>query len=230
MKASSRLVPGEDFSSVRGFENIVVWAGAGLSVESGLAPDQSPRPPHFHDYLQEPSSWREAYGVWRQQIAQALPHIGHRRLCDWQPPVRIVTLNQDGLLQRAGCDQVVELHGSVWRERCSHCQQVYDWSPQLDERCQGCAGLLRPDVLFGGEELPSAKVEQVKEWLTRCDCLICVGTSGETLPAAEFPALAREAGAFLVEINPAPTRLSSLFDRCLRVPASQGLSQLFAGA
>jgi len=201
-------------NGLRADQKAVFWVGAGLSWASDV-----PQPPS-HDrisFLRDPEAVMADYAAWREQLKACSPNRGHRSLARLQerfPQTKVVTLNQDGLLERVGC-QALQLHGSVWVSRCFRCDQPY---------CR-CGGKPRPDVVWPGEEIPPARVEQVKAWLESCDILFCVGSSGRSLPAAEMPLL--WAGkAYRIEINPEKTAHSSHFHELWSGPAEELLEKL----
>jgi NAD-dependent deacetylase len=129
----------------------------------------------------------------------------------------VVTQNVDGLHQRAGSRDVVELHGSLHRFCCADCGAARDVMPAADAgaerevdppRCPRCDGLVRPGVVWFGERLPADAVERAWDEVGRCEALLVVGTSSLVYPAADLPRLARARGAAIIEINPDPTPLS----------------------
>ncbi len=195
------------------FHKVLFWVGAGLSQASGVS-----RPP-AHDrlaFVQHPEKVWTDYLNWRQTVLECAPNAAHhwlRRLQLQHPWARIVTLNIDGLLQRAEC-QVLELHGTVWESRCFGCGQ---------SKCS-CRGRQRPAVVWPGEDLPARAVEQALDWLRECDCLVSVGTSARQAPADQMPLQAKN--AYRIEINPNETALSSHHDECWRGPAETLLERL----
>jgi NAD-dependent deacetylase len=195
------------------YRQVVFWVGAGLSQASGVC-----GPPR-HDrrsFLEGPDQVWSDYLQWREHILSCSPNAGHHllhRLQSGHPMAHIVTLNQDGLLQRAGC-QVLELHGTVWGSRCFQCDQP---------GCT-CQARQRPDVIWSGEDLPARPLQQALEWLRQCDCLVSLGTSGRQPPASHFPLETQ--GAYRIEINPQETALSPYYDECWRGPAEVLLARL----
>lgn len=189
-----------------------------MSVASGVDLDSAPRvdPERF---LRQPDQVLDQYRAWKACLEKARPHAGHAVLR--QLRVRLVTLNTDGLLQKAGCSDVLELHGNVWRDRCQACGSVVAGS------CP-CGGPCRPDVVWEHEPLPQEVAERAFQWAEECDCLVCVGTSGRQLPAGQLPLRAREAGAYLIEINPQPTAISELCHECWRGGAEVLLARLLS--
>lgn len=193
-----------------------------MSVESGVPLDSPPRADATR-FLLEPDVVVAEYARWREQLNQARPHPGHAVLRALKRP--ILTLNVDGLLQKAGCEAVLELHGSVWRNRCQLCARPADVDQQ---RCH-CGGRLRPDVVWDHEALAWDVVEQARQWLDASDCLVCVGTSASRLPVSDFPLEARRRGVYVLEINPEATALTPHCNESWRGQASELLPRLGMG-
>jgi len=129
----------------------------------------------------------------------------------------------DGLHTAAGSTRIVELHGTIWRLRCTSCDQARDDRSvplaEIPPRC-ACGALLRPGVVWFGEALSEEAVTASFEAARAADVVLVVGTSSLVYPAAALPQAARAAGAFVVEINPEPTPLTPLADVSLRGPAA----------
>jgi NAD-dependent deacetylase len=139
-----------------------------------------------------------------------------------------VTQNVDRLHELAGSPSVIHLHGSVFRNKCAVCGiPMPEVSPDLDmpPRCESCGGLCRPDVVWFGEGLPQSEWRAAAAAAETADVVLSVGTSSTVYPAAELPVIARRAGAFVVQINPAPTPLDRIAHN-LRGPAGEVLPAL----
>jgi len=224
---------------------IVALTGAGVSAESGLATFRGPGglwEGHDPRDLATPEAFaRDPLLVWRfyawrrARAAAAAPNPAHHALAALaaaRPDTRVVTQNVDGLHERAG-SPAVRLHGSLWRLRCvgegrETDDLRLDLSP-LPPRCP-CGAMLRPAVVWFGEALPSEVLAEAQGAVRRAAVLLVAGTSALVWPAAGLPALARAAGAFVVEINPQPTPLSDEADEVLRLPAGHALPVLAAAA
>jgi NAD-dependent deacetylase len=136
----------------------------------------------------------------------------------------LVTQNVDGLHQAAGNQRVLELHGNIWRVRCTACGWMGEDHrtplPEIPPRCE-CGGLLRPDVVWFGESLPSEVLERAWNAAARCRYMLVVGTSAVVQPAASLPGVAKRAGARLIEVNVNETPITRLVDEVLRGPAGE---------
>ena len=224
---------------------VIVLTGAGVSAESGV--------PTFRDALtglwarfkpEELATPRAFAGnpklVWdwyawrREMVSSVQPNAGHRALVTLEgmfPRFDLITQNVDGLHQRAGSSDVVELHGNITRTRCiDQCGVVASWTEkgETPPRCPECGGLLRPDVVWFEEPLPEAAINRAVEASTRCDVFLCVGTSGLVYPAAALPFEALKHGATFIEINPERTPISKHAHFVLNGPSGQVLPELVA--
>jgi NAD-dependent deacetylase len=224
-----------------GFQRIVFFTGAGTSAESGV-PTYRGRGGIWASYDYETIACQEAFEkdpekVWdfhdwrRDMMAKAEPNLAHRIIAALQrdrPDSVVITQNIDGLHQRAGATDVLELHGSVWRVRCDMEGKIReDFTQPLPSRRCECGEYLRPDIVWFGDPLKRDVVRRAAEAIGDCDLLISIGTSGVVYPAADFPRIARQMGRTCIEINPEETPLSEMFDLVIRGTASDGLAHLF---
>lgn len=226
--------------SVSSHKRVLFFTGAGMSVESGI-PTYRGRGGVWREYNYEEYACQEAFEqdpdrVWefhekrRAAIGACEPNPGHRLIAGLEggaPSVTVVTQNIDGLHQRAGSVDVLELHGCIWRVRCGPCGTVVPNTeiPMETHRCE-CGAHLRPDIVWFGDPLNGEVITTAEEAIRGCDLLVSIGTSAVVFPAAQLPLLARAGGATLVEINPEETQLSHLFDVKLRGPASEMLERI----
>jgi len=223
--------------------SVAVLTGAGVSAESGV--------PTFRDAggqwerfrpqdLASPEAFERDPGfVWRWydarrgDVAAVAPNAGHTALARLEARVAdftLVTQNVDGLHQAAGSNNVRELHGSLWRLRCTACggegpdQRVP--LPELPPHCGDCGGLLRPAVVWFGEMLPGDVLEGAAAAFSRAEAVLVAGTSAVVEPAASLPLLGQENGARLIEVNPEATPLSGEVDVSLRGTSAEVLPEL----
>ncbi len=210
----------------------VVLTGAGVSAESGLAtfrgsrglwegydPTEVATPDAF---ARDPGLVWRFYVARRAQAAAATPNPGHEAIAALErlrSSFTLVTQNVDGLHERAGSSDVVRLHGTLWRLRCTRDGAEFDDDRtdlgSLPPRCR-CGGMLRPAVVWFGEALPSGPFVRAEQAVRTAALVIVAGTSGLVHPAAGLPFLARRAGAHVVEVNPERTPLSAVADEILR--------------
>jgi NAD-dependent deacetylase len=197
-------------------KSVVVFTGAGISAESGLATYRSGdnalwSAEKFEKYA-NPRGYRanipESYEWYRQRAlaaAAAMPNAGHLAIVSMAahvPELTVVTQNVDGLHVRAGSTDVVELHGNLREARCDACGSRIPWAQtSRDPMCAECGGMLRPDVVMFEEMLSEPVLKRAREAAERCDLLISVGTSNVVWPARELPMVAHRTGAWVFIVN-----------------------------
>jgi len=224
---------------------VVAFTGAGISAESGVPtfrghggiwtkhdPDSVAT---LEGFQRDPEhAWR-FHEELRTLCLESAPNSGHlalawieTALCD-SVPTPVVTQNIDGLHQAAGSREVIELHGSAHRVRCTECAFVSDDLPprfeELPPYCR-CGALLRPDVVWFGEQLPREAMEQAQRRSELAGVMLVIGTSATVEPATSLPVLALQSGAALVEVNPEETALTAVADIALRGLAGEILPEL----
>ena len=223
------------------FERIVFFTGAGMSAESGV-PTYRGRGGVWRQYNYEEYACQEAFDrepekvlkfheVRRKSVLECHPHDGHAVISNLQkqhPGVSIVTQNIDGMHQRAGSTDVVELHGSLWRLRCPNHPKSEDIGESYQHyKCPSCDSWLRPDIIWFGDMLDQEVIRKATTAIGTCDLFISIGTSGVVYPAAGFPAIAKTNGAYCIEINPEPSAMSGLYDENIEAAAGKVLPELF---
>ncbi|MEO4016296.1 SIR2 family NAD-dependent protein deacylase [Pseudomonas rossensis] len=228
--------------------HVVIFTGAGISAQSGIATfrDQSTGLWSRYDpqQLATPAAFRRDPGLvwgwyaWRRTlVGNAQPNDGHlavAKLREFLPCVTLITQNVDDLHERAGCKDVIHLHGNIACARCFACNRPYpnelpaNMEPgggrQEPPRCLHCGGRVRPDVVWFGESLPDGELRRAYRAARECDVLLSIGTSGHVYPAAHIPELASKHGAWVVHINIEPNDVSP--DDTLVGLASQWLMEL----
>jgi NAD-dependent deacetylase len=226
----------------RGAKRLVVITGAGISAESGV-PTFRGADGLWGRYRAEDLATPQAFQrdprlVWewydwrRRLISEKEPNPGHMAIAAMEglfEEFLLITQNVDGLHRRAGSRKLIEIHGNLWRVRCMDEGKVssHDEVPlrDLSPRCE-CGALLRPDVVWFGESLSEKDLADSYMGLKECACLMVVGTSAVVQPVASFPTIARNGGAFIVEINVEPTPLSGWVDESILGRSGQILPQL----
>ena len=221
---------------------VVAFTGAGMSAESGVATFRAKdglwskfKPEELANveaFLANPQMVWEWYQARRDVILKAEPNPGHRALAEMEklvPQVSVITQNIDGLHTAAGSTEVIELHGNIRRNFCQRCRRRYDDEALLVagevQECE-CGGKIRPDVVWFGEMLPTEAIELAERRSTDANVFFSIGTSAVVYPAAGFPILAREMGAYMVEINPEETPLSPYMHETIRMPSGVALGEI----
>ncbi|CAB3257840.1 unnamed protein product [Arctia plantaginis] len=233
--------------ALKSAKQVVILSGAGISAESGI-PTFRGAGGLWRKYqassLATPGAFRsspslvwEFYHYRREVAAKAHPNAGHMAIAQYEAKygseksISVITQNVDGLHARAGTKNLIELHGNLYKTRCTKCKEVLvnDDSPicealagrgapdinvvgsDIPEKSlphcqkQGCGGLLRPHIVWFGENLESNVLEKAGEAMSSCDICLVVGTSSVVYPAAMFAPQAAARGAIVAEFNIEPT-------------------------
>jgi NAD-dependent deacetylase len=214
---------------IRGSKKGVVLSGAGISTPSGIPDFRSSNsglwervnPNEVASLLAfryNPDGFFNWMRPLAMKISQAQPNLAHIGLARLQQAgyiQTIVTQNIDGLHQRAGSKDVLQVHGSLETLTCIGCYHQFPSNgfiqPYLDgkeiPRCPDCGKVLKPDLVLFGEQLPVRTWLRAQEASKNCDLMIVAGSSLEVLPAAGLPMRALENGAHLIIINQSHTYL-----------------------
>jgi NAD-dependent deacetylase len=211
--------------------NVVVFTGAGVSSDSGV-PTFRGKDGLWNEFNVQELATPQAFAAtpvrvwewyrWRMElISKVDPNAGHR-VISWMEgffsEFTLVTQNVDGLHDRAGNRQIFKLHGDLWEVRCVRCKKTSKLasvpSPPLPPICE-CGGALRPGVVWFGELLPEQEFSRSVAATEHCQLFFSVGTSAEVYPAAQLPMIAKEKGAYVVEINIEPSALADKADEVL---------------
>ena len=222
-------------SRLRSDAPVVVLTGAGISEASGLPVYRSDEPDAGlwnHEKIERvatrealEASPGEVHGFaneLRRRAAEAEPNEAHLWLSRLQEELSIqsviVTQNVDGLHLRAGspAEQVIEVHGSLFRKRCEGCGEIFDCLGQTsaDEGCRHCGveGTVRPDIVLFGEE--PLGFDRIRALTARCQLFIAIGTSGEVEPVASLVKRARyKARAWTIAMAKEPPTNARRFHR-----------------
>ena len=211
---------------------IVFVTGAGISQESGI-PTFRGKDGYWRKYdpmklasidafYDDPKLVWEWYEDRRKNILDVKPNEGHFAISQMEEfkDVVVLTQNIDGLHQRSGSTNVLELHGSIIRIKCTVCDFVDNITENFESlppKCK-CGSMLRPDVVWFGEPLPQNIWQSAIKEASICDVMIIVGTSLVVSPANTLPVYAKQNGAILIEVNPEKTVMSN--DMTLSIQAT----------
>jgi NAD-dependent deacetylase len=207
----------------------VVLTGAGVSTESGIPDFRSPSglwaqfdPLDYGSiqaFREDPARVWEFYAPRFSMLASAAPNPAHLALAELERlgHVRaIVTQNIDLLHERAGSQDVVEVHGSIRTATCPGCGRAYPLADVLvlvagaaAPACDDCGGILKPDVVFFGELLPEAAMERAAGLAASTGLMLVVGSALEVYPVAGLPLDTLRGGGALAIVNRGPTALDS---------------------
>lgn len=215
--------------------------GAGISAESGI--------PTFRgedglwkkfkaEELATPSAFREnpelvwEWYKWRMEIVfNAKPNLAHNAFAELEKMgilKMLITQNVDDLHEKAGSKKVLHLHGSLRILRCTACKKRFEIDkPPIEKlpKCE-CGALLRPGVVWFGEEIPSEILREAIKHASMSDLMIVVGTSAVVQPAASLPLIVKKNKGLIIEINPEETPLTNIADISLRMKAGEAMDKL----
>lgn len=222
-------------------DNIVFFGGAGVSTESGIPDFRSVDglynqtykypPEHILSHTFYRENPEEFYRFYRDKMLclDAKPNMAHSKLAELEKVGKlkaIITQNIDGLHQKAGSKNVLELHGSVHRNFCEHCHKLFDAEYMLHStgvpKCDACGGPIKPDVVLYEEGLDNDVIEQSLYYISHADMLIIGGTSLVVYPAAGLVRYYN--GHKLVLINKSSTDMDSSADLVIKEPIGQVFS------
>jgi NAD-dependent deacetylase len=223
-------------------KKIVFVTGAGISQESGIPTFRGKdglwrnydamKLATINAFYDNPKLVWEWYNERRKNIFSAEPNLGHKTIVELEKFVKVIVLTQniDGLHQRAGSTEVLELHGSIVKIKCTVCDfksKVLTEFLQIPPLCK-CGNVLRPDVIWFGESLPQEIWQQAVIHASKCDVMIVVGTSLVVSPANTLPIYAKQNNATLIEINPEETIMSSDMDLSIRSTSVDALPKFIS--
>jgi NAD-dependent deacetylase len=223
-------------------QKIVFVTGAGISQESGI-PTFRGKDGYWrkHDpmklasidaFFDDPHLVWEWYEDRRKNILMAKPNEGHFAIANMEKfrDVTVLTQNIDGLHQRSGSTNVLELHGSIIRIKCTVCDfsgDIIEDFESLPPKCE-CGNILRPDVVWFGEALSEEVWKNAIKEASSCDVMIIAGTSLAVSPANTLPIYAKQNGATLIEVNPEKTVMSNDMDLSMQTTSTNALPKMLS--
>lgn len=220
--------------------SLSVLTGAGVSSESGIptfrgedglwknySPQELASPQAFRKDPKLVWEWYE----WRREIInRAIPNAGHTALSkleEEKEKFTLITQNIDGLHQKAGSRNIIELHGSIWELKCTNCpvtEKNYEvpLNP-LPPECGRCGSIMRPGTVWFGEIIPMSVIDKTILAIEESDVLLIIGTSGMVEPSASMGLMAKQSGKKVIEINLEPTPNSSIYDISIQAKSGEVL-------
>ncbi len=230
---------------IKDSQKVCVLTGAGISAESGIPTFRGGgnsavwKGMPFEQISSAQMVREDLDAVWewfdfrRGIYKECQPNAAHFALAKWQDRFTgftLITQNVDGLHERAGSRDVIELHGNINHAKCENCGKIYrmnaDDVPHQPTHCEICQTKLRPDVVLFGEMLPFEAFQKAEQKSRECDLFFIVGTSALVYPAAGLAEIAKFAGAKLIEINPEETPMTNFCDYSFRGKAGEILPNL----
>lgn len=231
-------------------KHAVALTGAGISTPSGIPDFRSPGSGLWKNA--DPFQVASIYGFsrrpqdfydWIHPLAKltlaAHPNAAHLALAQLEkngPLQSVITQNIDMLHSKAGSDTVYEVHGHMRQMTCMRCYHVFDSAPFMEAfletqavpHCTQCAGVLKPNVILFGEQLPVRVLEKAREQARLCDVMIVAGSSLEVAPISDLPFEAAENGARLIIVNYDETYADRYADVVIHADVVEVLPQLAA--
>lgn len=215
---------------IRNAKRAVVLTGAGISTPSGIpdfrsegtglwSRDEPLEVASLTTFRTAPERFFQWFHPLASRIVNALPNPAHRALAEFERAGHvqtIITQNIDGLHQKAGSQRVIEMHGTLQTLSCTNCFKRFEaevfLQPYIETgkipQCLSCNGILKPNVILFGEQLPHSAWYEAQRAARQCDLMVVAGSSLEVLPVAGLPMQALDRGAHLIIINNTPTYLN----------------------
>ena len=235
--------PTELIEKLKSAKSVLFFTGAGISAESGIDTSRGKgglwnkmKPQElasFDGFMRNPNLVWERYQYRRKILKGTGPNPGHLAIAEFEKyidNVIVVTQNVDNLHFRAGSTNILELHGNIQRNYCIDCKTYYGMDDFLDvdeaPKCPKCGGMIRPDVVWFGENLPQNIFAEAEKIAKQSDVCFVVGTSAVVYPAAHIPMSAKESGSYMVEINIEPTEITNSVDCSLTGKSGEILPEL----
>lgn len=206
---------------------VCVFTGSGISVESGIPPFRGKDgiyekyDSRYFDlgyFVSEPENcWKLLKQIFFDHLGKAEPNFAHKAIAELEKQgiiKTVITQNIDNLHQKAGSAEVYEFHGNSQNLKCLECGKVYPAGEidlgVLPPRCDYCCGVLKPDFVFFGEQIPEKAYTRAVYEAQASDVFLVIGTTGEVMPAAMVPHMAKRSGAMIIEINPHPSNFTNI--------------------
>jgi NAD-dependent deacetylase len=226
----------------------VVLTGAGHSTPSGIPDFRSPGSGLWEKanpmivasifaFRLQPQTFYEWIRPLARRMFNAEPNPAHRALAELEERgllQAVITQNIDGLHQRAGSHRVLELHGHMREATCIRCYKVMPAQPLIDKFladgqvpvCEDCGGVMKPNVILFGEQLPVMVLNEARREVELCDLMLVAGSSLEVAPAARLPVIAYSHSAKLIIINYQETYLDSQAEIVIHADVAEVLPRI----
>lgn len=229
---------------IKDLDKFVFLTGAGISKESGIPTFRGSeglwrkydpmKLASISGFYKDPKLVWEFYKYRQELLYSCSPNQGHISIANFEKIKEesyVLTQNIDGLHEKAGNKNIIELHGNILKIECTKCnfkdkiikQKIEEPLPPI---CKICKNVLRPSVIFFGEPIKQevwAKAEQITN---NCDVMFIIGTSLNVGPVNQLPLYAKRNGSILIEVNPEPTIFTEIMDYSIQGSAAEMLPQL----
>jgi NAD-dependent deacetylase len=224
-------------------KNAVAFTGAGISVESGIAPFRGENGiwnkyeeklfeiNYFSSHTKE--AWKMLCDGFYEANLKAEPNAAHICLAELEQKgiiKAVITQNIDNLHAKAGSKNVYELHGNACKLTCMYDDSKYlvqDFDLKTIPCCRKCGAILKPGFIFFGEMLPEKDMKMSVIASRNCDVMLIIGSTGVVYPAASLPFEAKKNGAVIIEINPMPSAFTDdISDIFIPMKATEAMTQI----
>lgn len=224
-------------------ENVVAFTGAGISTPSGIPDFRSESSGLWQDvdamevasiygFRNNPKLFFDWVRPLTETTLNALPNPAHHALVALEEAGKlraVITQNIDMLHTKAGSQVVHELHGHMREATCIQCFRVFEGEPILRAflqdrevpHCSVCGGVIKPNVILFGEQLPYEPLQEARKAAKECDLMLVIGSSLEVAPASDLPLIAARSGAKVAIINLEPTAMDRYVDLVLQGDAAE---------
>jgi NAD-dependent deacetylase len=231
-------------------QRTMALTGAGISTPSGIPDFRSANSGFWenanpfevasiYSFRQRPQDFYDWIQPLARQTIEAQPNAAHYALAELEihgPLVGVITQNVDMLHGKAGSQTVYEIHGHFREVTCLSCYTVFSSSPHLDDfietgdlpHCSDCGGILKPNVILIGEQLPVRILNEAKQQIRACDLMLVAGSSLQMAPACDIPAFAMDCGARLLIVNLESTHMDRHADVVIQADVVDVLPKLAA--
>jgi len=218
---------------------IIIFSGAGISAESGISTFRGSAG-LWEQYKIEDictagvmqtnrTQTIEFYNKRRQELQDKYPNYAHKRVAEFKnshpKEVAVITQNVDDLFERAGCEDVIHLHGYLPNLRCEECEErvKIGYAAQDDSiKCKACGGDLRPDIVFFGEAAPM--YAKLQEEIEDCKVFVVIGSSGNVIPTDRVAAFVEY--SILNNLEPSPAINEKFYNKVLYKKATEAIDEI----
>jgi NAD-dependent deacetylase len=229
---------------IKDLDKFVFLTGAGISKESGIPTFRGSeglwrkydpmKLASISGFYKDPKLVWEFYKYRQELLYSCSPNLGHVSIANFEKIKEesyVLTQNIDGLHEKAGSKNIIELHGNILKVECTKCnfkdkiikQKIEEPLPPI---CKICKSVLRPSVVLFGEPLKQEVWTKAEQISNNCDVMFIVGTSLNVGPVNQLPLYAKRNGAILIEVNPEPTIFTQIMDYSVHGSATEMLPQL----
>jgi len=226
----------------------IALTGAGISTPSGIPDFRSPgsglwetvnpmQVASLHAFRRHPRAFYDWIRPLAKTLAEAKPNPGHLALAQLERQgilKAIITQNIDGLHQQAGSTEVLEVHGHLRSATCINCYRVQHTDQLIEAfltsheipRCSHCGGILKPDAVLFGEQLPAEVVNAAMSHIRSADLMLIAGSSLEVVPVCRLPMRIHRQGGRLIVVNLTPTGADGVADVVIHEDVAEVLPRI----